>query len=70
MDGTIVAGGTLAELAEIDRHVLALDEAALLQAAVKSAQTICEHVSEVCLQFDPTRRSGSMRFPASVRRFF
>jgi hypothetical protein len=29
VDGTIVAGGTLAELAEIDRHVLALDEAAL-----------------------------------------
>jgi hypothetical protein len=55
---------------EIDRHALALDEAALLQAAVKSTQTICEHVSEVCSQFDPTRRSGSMRFSASVRRFF
>ncbi len=45
-------------------------KAALLQAAVKSTQTICEHVSEVCSQFDPTRRSGSMRFSASVRRFF
>src|SRR6266436_5212817 len=30
-------------VSEIDRYALALDEAALLQAAVKSTQTICEH---------------------------